>query len=322
LGTLGERIAASRDAKGRQRAIDDALDDALAAFPGAVAELLLVQPDGRTLSVVAAKGMPSSEWDGSRCLIGEGLAGQAELQGQWREIADASTTMHLLVNPFLRQWGPRAIALAPLPRLGSLRGVLAVYSRQPSDFDGAGPHLMAVASQIALGLQGAQGEAVAVEASHAWSAAVDTGKAVRSSQNAAEAASAWVQGAREAFSTAQCGVYLLTAQGDVQRLAGHGSLPERFDPDSCRAWQQEAACTDAVTACPDCRSHGGAPGHVCVPLLWRQVPIGVVTIQGPSTAYWTESRLQLLTVMAELLAFGLISFRTAGRPAPADPGLD
>jgi GAF domain-containing protein len=264
--------------------------------------------------------MPPSEWDSSRCLIGEGLAGQAEMQGQWREISNTSAAMHLLVNPFLRQWGPKSVALAPLPRLGGLRGVLAVYSRSQAAFGEAGPHLMALASQIALGLQGAQGEAVAVESHHAWSAAVDTGHAIRSSQTAAEAADAWLQGAREAFSASQCGVYVATPQGDVQRLAGMGDLPERFDPDACRAWHDEAACSSATGHCPDCRGHGGAPGHVCVPLMWRQAPIGLVTVQGPSAAYWTENRLHLLTVMSELLAFGLVSFRSAGNRSPSDPG--
>jgi hypothetical protein len=319
LGTLGERIASARDAKAQQRALDDALADAVATYPGTVAELLLIQPDGRTLTVAAAKGLPSTEWDGSRCLIGEGLAGQAELQGQWKDIPDTSAAMHLLVNPFLRQWGPRSVALAPLPRLGSQRGVLAVYSRQAGAFAEAGPHLMALASQIALGLQGAQGEAVAVEASHAWSAAVETGTAIRRSQNTAEAAASWVRGAREAFSATHCGVYLLTPQGHVQRVAGHGTGPERFDPDGCRAWQQEEACASATAGCPDCRSHGGQPGHVCVPLLWGQAPIGMVTIQGPAAAYWTANRLQLLVVMTELLAFGLAGFRSTGQRSPTDP---
>lgn len=319
LGSLGERIATARDGKARQRALDDALADAVASHPEAIAELLLLQPDGRTLSVAAAKGVPASEWDGSRCLIGEGLAGQAELQGQWREIADTSATMHLLVNPYLRQWGPKSVALAPLPRLGGLRGVLVVYSRQVTAFGDSGPHLMALASQIALGLQGAQGETVAVEASHAWAAAVDTGNAIRHSQTSTEAADAWIRGAEEAFSAARCAVYLVAPQGDVQRLAGNDGLPERFDPDACRAWQQEEACTGAGRACPGCQAHGAAPGHVCLPLLWRQAPIGLVTLQGPSATYWTENRLQLLTVMTALLASGLVGLRATGTRSTSDP---
>jgi GAF domain-containing protein len=226
--------------------------------------------------------------------------------------------MHMLVNPYLRQWGPKSVALAPLPRLGDPRGIIAVYSKQPGSFGDSSSHMMALASQIALGLQGAQGDAVAVEANHAWAAAVDIGKTIRTIDTAAAAAEAWVQGARDAFSTVECGVYLQTPLGDVQRTAGFGSQPDRFDPDACRAWVHEECCAQGA-GCTGCRAHGGIPGHVCMPLIWQQDRIGLVTIQAPSQAYWTENRLQLLTVMTELLSVALAGIRSSAKRLPTDP---
>ncbi len=313
-GILGERIAEARDAKQRQWALDQALHEAVSPFDGVMAELLLVQPDGRTLNVAVARGLPAAEWDSSRCLLGEGLAGHAEVQGRWQEISNVDGTMHLLTNPYIRQWAPKAIALAPLPRLGSIRGVLVLYSKQAAAFNSAEPHLIGIASQIALGLQSALGEAVAVEASHAWDTVADLSHSVQDCMTVTAVATAWNNSIREAFSTHSSAIYLLN-DSNVLHLAGaHGVAVERLTADACQTIASRTSCGSDCTSC----GHASGSGHLCIPLIWQERAIGMATIQGPSSSYWTPTRTRLAQVMADLATFGVIAVRAANRESSSD----
>ncbi|MBC7545188.1 MAG: GAF domain-containing protein [Candidatus Sericytochromatia bacterium] len=311
-GAIGERIAGARDLKQRQWALDQALTEALSPFNDAIGELLLLQPDGRTFAVAVARGLPAAEWDGSRCAAGDGLAGEAEAQGRWSAITDTSGAMHMLGNPYIRQWAPRAIALVPLPRLGSVRGVIAVYSHKEGAFDAAEAHMMAIASQIALGLQSAHGEAIAVEATHSWEAVADLSQAVQDSLTTTAVAMSWNDSIRETFSSLSSAIYLTTDTGHLQLAASHGKAPERLNGDACHAVVSGKVCGSDGAICHAC-THNAAPGHLCLPLQWQGRTIGTATVQGPTATYWTPARTRLATVMTDLVTFGVITVRATQR---------
>ena len=165
-----------------------------------------------------------------------------------------------------------------------------------------------------MGLQSAQGEAIAVEASHAWDTVADLSRSVQECMTVTAVATAWNNSVREAFSTHSSAVYLLNDSNVLQLAGAHGVAVERLAADACHAMVSRTPCGS------DCTSCGHAPGfgHLCMPLIWQERAIGMATIQGPSPSYWTPTRVRLAQVMADLTTFGVIAVRSANRESQSD----
>lgn len=167
-GALALHVALSREQSARilmesvrrlarnldeQQVIDEALDIAMELASAATGSVMLAEPDGRFLTIVASRGLPPEVADWSGIEVGEGIAGWVAASGQPLLIEDLPGTAGKG-----HRHGVRSAVSVPITDEDGLLGVLNVGSKSfPARF--TEEHLNALeifGRQVAVALRNAR----------------------------------------------------------------------------------------------------------------------------------------------------------------------
>jgi signal transduction histidine kinase/FixJ family two-component response regulator/HAMP domain-containing protein len=161
LATLNAITAAVSSSLNLEETLSQALDKTLAMLDVEAGSLLLIDPDGQTMTARVSRGLSQEFLEAAHPVrLGEGVSGQAAAQGKpivldIAEYMNASYTERLI--PLLVRAGAQAVASTPIAHKGRVMGAMTLITKRPRAFPpGERQLLAAIGQQVGVAVENAR----------------------------------------------------------------------------------------------------------------------------------------------------------------------